>query len=97
MRIAYKIILPHNPDFLTTLGKKPLKNIVGKEKKNAGNQHFLLFSQCFLSFPNQISVFQQNLSYVNAFNLVTSKILLFVEGLMWGLIRIILTHSHNDT
>ena len=25
--------------------------------ENAGNQHFLLFPQCFLTFPNQISIF----------------------------------------
>ena len=31
--------LPYNP-----------KNIVGKGE-NAGNQHFLLFPQCFLPFP----------------------------------------------
>ena len=32
------------------------ENIVGKGK-NAGNQHFLLFPQCFLPFPKQISIF----------------------------------------
>ena len=32
-----------------TLFKKTLGNIVGKEE-NAGNQHFLLFRQCFLTF-----------------------------------------------
>ena len=36
---------------LTTLGKKPVENIVGKGE-NAGKQHFLLFPQCFL--PNQL-------------------------------------------
>ena len=36
---------------LMTLGKKPFENIVVGE--NAGNQHFLLFPLCFLSFPNQ--------------------------------------------
>ena len=35
---------------LTTLYKKPFENIVGKGE-NAGNQHFLLFPQCFLPFP----------------------------------------------
>ena len=35
---------------LTTLGKKPFEKIVGKGE-NAGNQYFLLFTQCFL--PNQ--------------------------------------------
>ena len=35
---------------LTTLYKKPFEKIVGKGE-NAGNQHFLLFPQCFLPFP----------------------------------------------
>ena len=35
-----------------TLEEKPFENIVGKEE-NAGNQHFLLFPQCFLSLPPQ--------------------------------------------
>ena len=43
-----------------TLGKKPLENIVGKGE-NAGNQHFLLFPQCFLLFPIQILIFQSPL------------------------------------
>ena len=38
---------------LTTLRKKPFKNIVGKGE-NAGNQHFHLFPQCFLPFPKQM-------------------------------------------
>ena len=33
--------------------KKPFENIVGKEE-NAGNQHFLLFPQCFLSYETQL-------------------------------------------
>ena len=37
--------LPTAPTF-----KTPSENIVGKGE-NAGNQHFLLFPQCFLSFP----------------------------------------------
>ena len=36
------------------------ENIVEKGE-NAGNQHFLLFPQCFLSFQKQISVFQSHL------------------------------------
>ena len=32
------------------------ENIVGKGE-NAGNQHFLLFQQCFLTFPKQNSIF----------------------------------------
>ena len=41
---------------LTTLYKEPIENNVGKGE-NAGNQHFLLFPQCFLPFPKQISFF----------------------------------------
>ena len=36
------------------------KNV--QKGENAGNQHFLLFQLCFLSFPNQISVFDLHLS-----------------------------------
>ena len=62
---------------LTTPREKPFENIVGKGE-NAGNQHFLLFPPCFLSYQRQKS----SLSYIyfavcNAFNLVTSKILSF--------------------
>ena len=45
---------------LTTPREKTFENIVGKGE-NAGNQHFLLFPQCFLSFPNQISIFDLHL------------------------------------
>ena len=34
-----------------TLRDRPFENIEGKEE-NAGNQHFLLFAQCFLPFTN---------------------------------------------
>ena len=34
---------------LTMIRSKPFENIVGKGE-NAGNQHFLLFPQCFLSY-----------------------------------------------
>ena len=43
-----------------TLVIKPFENIVGKGE-NAGHQHFLLFPQCFLPFPKEISIFQSNL------------------------------------
>ena len=57
--------------------KKTLENIVGKGE-NAGNQHFLLFPQCFLPFLKQSSVSESHLlSSANAFNLDKSKILLF--------------------
>ena len=45
---------------LTPLRKKPFENTIGKGE-NAGNQHFLLFPQCFLPFPEQISIFQSPL------------------------------------
>ena len=41
---------------LRTLKRKPSENIVGKGE-NAGNQHFLLFPQCFLPFPKLFSNF----------------------------------------
>ena len=51
---------PHNDDFWCTGVQKPFENIVGKEE-NAGNQHFLLFSQCFLSCERQLWCFKQHL------------------------------------
>ena len=51
--------LPHNPD-LTTLGKGPFENNVGKGE-NTGDQHFLLFPQCFLPYQSEKSAFWQNL------------------------------------
>ena len=43
-----------------TLYKNPFENIVGKGE-NAGNQHFLLFPQCFLPFPKEFSNFLSHL------------------------------------
>ena len=43
--------------FSTTLKKKPFENTV-RNGESAGNQHFLLFPQCFLPFPKQILNFQ---------------------------------------
>ena len=54
--------------------KKPLENIGGKGE-NAGNQHFLLFPQCFLDQPTF------DLSSANALNLVMSKNLSFGKEL----------------
>ena len=45
---------------LTPMEKKPFENIVRKGE-NAGNQHFLLFSQCFLPVPRKISVLKLHL------------------------------------
>ena len=62
------------------LRKGPFENIVGKGE-NAGNQHFLLFPQCFLPFLTQISVFHLHLSSAKAFNLNQCKNLLFCREL----------------
>ena len=69
---------------LTTLLKKnPFENIVRKGE-NTGNQHFLLFPQCFLPFPKENCKFSVTfifLSSANAFNLDESKILSFGKEL----------------
>ena len=51
--------LSHNPYFWTTLRKEACENNLA-EGENAGNQHFLLFPKCFLSFQKQISIFSVN-------------------------------------
>ena len=64
-----------------TLKQRAFESIVGRVE-NAGNQHFLLFPQCFLPFPNQISNFHPPiLLSANAFNLDQSKILSTGNGL----------------
>ena len=58
-----------------TIGDKSFENIVGKGE-NAGNQHFLLFPQCFL--PNSRNYYFyniKNLSSAYALNLDKSKFL----------------------
>ena len=74
--------LPHKTRLLTTLGEKPFEKIVGKGE-NAGNQHFLLFPQCFQPFqtPKIIILSTLILSSANAFNLDQSKILSSRKGL----------------
>ena len=47
----------NNHGFLWPLRKKPFENTVRKGE-NAGNQHFLLFSQCFLPYWRKISQFE---------------------------------------
>ena len=74
--------IPHllftKQSLVLTFKTKPFENIVGKGE-NAGNQHFLLFSQCFLSYQRRIRKFHI-LSSANALNLVESIIsLLFKE------------------
>ena len=67
-----------------TLKKITFENIVGKEE-NAGNQHFLLFPQCF--YPSQKEFLFLRCIYcfillsANAFNLDWSKNLLFGKEL----------------
>ena len=65
-----------------TCKKKAFENTVGKGE-NAGDQHFLLFPQCFILLTKGeiIILVMFNLSSANALNLVTSKILLFGKGL----------------
>ena len=59
------------------MNEKAFENIVGKAE-NAGNQHFLLFPQCFLPFPKQVLFFIfKFIMSANAFNLDRSKILSF--------------------
>ena len=45
------------PNFNDLEKKNTSENIVGKGE-NAGHQHFLLFQQCFIPFPSEISIFQ---------------------------------------
>ena len=68
---------------LMALERKPFENIVGKGE-NADNQHFLVFQQCYLPFPKQISIFWSHLFLLsaNAFNLDLSKFLSFGKGLI---------------
>ena len=61
--------------------KETFENIVGKGE-NAGNQHFLLFPQCFLPIPNRISGFNLHLFCgLQMLSVWTSlKICCFVKG-----------------
>ena len=49
-------LITTQPRLLTTLKKKALENTVGKGE-NAGNQHFLLFQECFLLYQREKSSF----------------------------------------
>ena len=69
--------LPH----ILTTKKKPFQNIAWKGE-NAGNQHFLLFTQCFLPSQNKkFQFFNRILSSANATSFDQSKILLFGKKL----------------
>ena len=68
---------------LTTQGKKPFENIVGKGE-NAGNQHFLLFPQfSTLSKTNPIISATPKTSAL-ALNLDIPKIVMFGKELSQG-------------
>ena len=72
---------------LMTLKMSAFEIIVGKGE-NAGNQHFLLFPQCFLPIPKSSSGFEGKfiLLSASAFNLVQSeKILMFDKQLITGM------------
>ena len=61
--------------------KRHFENILGKGE-NAGDQHFLLYPQYFLSCPKQISNVESFiLSSANALNLDQSKSVLFGKEL----------------
>ena len=77
-----------------TLKKMAFENIVGKGE-NAGNQHFLLFPQCFLPYQREKSLFQTTfiLSSANAFNLDQSKIVPFGKGLTFYLTEKLIDNS----
>ena len=61
------------------MGKEAIENILGKGE-NVGNQHFLLFPQCFLSLLNKFQFLATLfLSSANALNLRQSKTLLFCK------------------
>ena len=48
----HHLTLHHTIPTFMTLSKKPFENIVGRGE-NAGNQHFLLFQQCFQPYQKQ--------------------------------------------
>ena len=66
------------------LGKKPFEHIEGKGE-NAGNQHFLIFPQCFqpsITDKNHLLKSTFMLSSANALNFDQSKILSFEVNAM---------------
>ena len=57
---SHHLTLYHKITFFKDPVYEAFENIVEKGE-NAGNQHFLLFQQCFLPFPKQILIPQLNL------------------------------------
>ena len=78
--------LYHAIPTLTIPIEKPFENMVRKGE-NTGNQHFLLFSPCFLPFPFSFFSVTFILSSANAFNLDHSEILSFGKELSRVLIK----------
>ena len=73
---------------LMTQIEGPFENILGKGE-NAGNQHFLLFPQCFLPFTKQISNFQSPLFCLHMLSIWTNKNV----GVWKGLSSLFTEHS----
>ena len=49
LHVKVHLLFNTQSQLLTTLGKIAFENIVEK-RENAGNQHFLLYPQCFLLY-----------------------------------------------
>ena len=62
--ITFFYTISNSNSFKVNRQKGHIENIVG-ERENAGNQHFLLFPQCFLPFIKQSGLF---LPYVIIFH-----------------------------
>ena len=56
LKFYIALVLYHTSRYLMTLNEKALENIVRKGE-NAGNQHFLLFLQCFVHVQKHVSIF----------------------------------------
>ena len=75
------LTLSPQSQLLTTLKKQLFENILGKGE-NAGNQHFLLFPQCFLIYQEEkITILTSNFWSANTFNLVQPKLFSFGKQL----------------
>ena len=53
LNLSHTIPTSNDPD-----KKKTLWKYCAKKEKNGDYEHFLLFSQCFLPFPEEFSVFE---------------------------------------
>ena len=88
MRLASLNSFTTQSQVVTILWKEFFENIVGKGE-NAGNQHFLLFQQCFLLYQREkLACVKKKMSSANAFNVVRAKILLFGKGFQGSLMHL---------